>query len=74
MAKQSTIFPDDIYYHRDCAIKSLEGRRLDILTISSFFNILSERENNIKDLYPDYKEKRPHKFKNKKVYYMPIDL
>lgn len=60
--------PDDIYYHRECAIKSLEGRRLDVLTISSYYNITSEREYRIKDLFPEENENRPFKFKDKKVY------
>lgn len=59
---------DDIYYHRECAIKSLEGRRLDILTISSYHNILKEREHRIKDLFPYENEDRPFKFFDKKVY------
>ncbi|XP_014220267.2 cytosolic carboxypeptidase-like protein 5 isoform X2 [Trichogramma pretiosum] len=70
MTKQSTKFPDDIYYHRECAIKSLEGRRLDVLTISSFYNILQDREAKIKDLFPEVHEKRPFKFRDKKIIFM----
>lgn len=60
-------FDDDIYYHRECAIKSLEGRRLDILTISSYWNISKEREERLKYLFPLKNEDRPFKFHNKKV-------
>ena len=67
MLKQTTQLPDDIYYHRECAIKSLEGRRLDILTISSYHNITSEREERLNDLFPINIEERPFKFFNKKV-------
>ena len=72
MTKQSTNFADDIYYHRENAINSLEGRRLDILTISSYYNILSDREAKIKDLFPDENAERPFKFQDKKVKYFKI--
>ncbi|KAJ8669075.1 hypothetical protein QAD02_000334 [Eretmocerus hayati] len=61
---------DDIYYHRECAIKTLQGRRLDLLTISSHHNIRREREAKIKDLFPESDEERPFKFHNKKVIFV----
>lgn len=67
MSKQNTHLADDIYYHRECAIKTLEGRRLDILTISSYYNKSVEREAKIKDLFPEKDEERPFKFYDKKV-------
>ncbi|XP_011500290.1 PREDICTED: cytosolic carboxypeptidase-like protein 5 [Ceratosolen solmsi marchali] len=70
MLKRIGNVADDIYYHKECAIKSLEGRRLDVLTISSFYNILPEREAKIKGLYPEQDEKRPYKFKDKKVIFL----
>lgn len=67
MAKRSVKCVDDIYYHRECAIRSLEQRRLDLLTISSYHNISMEREDRLKDLFPEEDEERPLKFKDKKV-------
>lgn len=67
MNKISSKYPDDIYYHRECAIKSLEGRRLDILTITSYHNITNEKEERLKELFPIDIEDRPYKFYNKKV-------
>ncbi|XP_022825155.1 cytosolic carboxypeptidase-like protein 5 isoform X1 [Spodoptera litura] len=60
---------DDIYYVRECLIYSLEGRRVDLLTITSHHGITSEREERLKNLFPDNQE-RPHKFVNKKVIFI----
>ncbi|OXU27482.1 hypothetical protein TSAR_010642 [Trichomalopsis sarcophagae] len=70
MTKQNVNLADDIYYHRENAINSLEGRRLDILTISSYYNILTEREAKLKDLFPDENEERPFKFQDKKIIFI----
>ncbi|XP_011346570.1 cytosolic carboxypeptidase-like protein 5 isoform X2 [Ooceraea biroi] len=70
MEKRSVICADDIYYHRECAIKSLEGRRLDVLTISSYRNILMEREDRLTNMFPDTSEERPYKFRDKKVIFI----
>ncbi|XP_075971390.1 cytosolic carboxypeptidase-like protein 5 isoform X3 [Anticarsia gemmatalis] len=61
--------PDDIYYCRECLIYSLEGRRVDLLTITSHHGITSEREERLKNLFPDNVE-RPFKFQNKKVIFV----
>ncbi|CAG4975749.1 unnamed protein product [Parnassius apollo] len=60
---------DDIYYCRECLIYSLEGRRVDLLTITSHHGITKEREERLKNLFPDNKE-RPFKFQNKKVIFI----
>ncbi|XP_011690005.1 PREDICTED: LOW QUALITY PROTEIN: cytosolic carboxypeptidase-like protein 5 [Wasmannia auropunctata] len=70
MEKRSVICRDDIYYHRECAIKSLEDRRLDILTISSYHNISMEREDRLSNLFPEKSEERPYKFHDKKVIFI----
>lgn len=67
MEKRNVICADDVYYHRECAIKSLEGRRLDILTISSYHNISTEREDRLINMFPETNEERPYKFRDKKV-------
>ncbi|XP_068631106.1 cytosolic carboxypeptidase-like protein 5 isoform X2 [Battus philenor] len=61
--------PDDIYYWRECLIYSLEGRRVDLLTITSHHGITSEREERLKNLFPDNQD-RPFKFQNKKVIFI----
>lgn len=63
---------NDIYYHRELLINSIEGRRIDLLTITSFHNIQKEHEYNFPDLFPDQMSKRCKKFKNKKVF-IPSD-
>ncbi|XP_059056677.1 cytosolic carboxypeptidase-like protein 5 [Achroia grisella] len=61
--------PDEIYYCRECLIYSLEGRRVDLLTITSHHGITTEREERLKNLFPDNQE-RPFKFLNKKVIFI----
>ncbi|CAG9132028.1 unnamed protein product [Plutella xylostella] len=61
--------PDDIYYCRECVVYSLEGRRVDLLTITSHHGITSEREDRLQNLFPD-KQDRPFKFNNKKIIFM----
>lgn len=61
---------NDIYYHRELLIKSIEGRRVDLLTITSFHNIQKEHEYTFPDLFPDPLSKRCRKFKNKKVFHL----
>ncbi|XP_039750178.1 cytosolic carboxypeptidase-like protein 5 isoform X2 [Pararge aegeria] len=60
---------DDIYYCRECLIYSLEGRRVDLLTISSNHGITTEREERLKNLFPENQE-RPFKFMNKKIIFI----
>lgn len=61
---------DDIYYTRECLCRSLEGRRIDLLTISSFHNVSSERETRLKNLFPDDFPQRPYRFIGKKVIFV----
>ncbi|XP_049869689.1 cytosolic carboxypeptidase-like protein 5 isoform X2 [Pectinophora gossypiella] len=61
--------PDDIYYYRECLIYSLEGRRVDLLTITSHHGLTSEREERLKHLFPENQD-RPFKFNNKKVIFI----
>ncbi|KAL6268400.1 hypothetical protein P5V15_001535 [Pogonomyrmex californicus] len=70
MGKRSVVCMDDIYYHRECAIKSMEDRRLDILTISSYHNISMEREDRLNNMFPEMNEERPYKFRDKKVIFI----
>lgn len=65
---------DDVYYHRECAIRSLEGRRLDLLTVTSRHGITTEREDRLANMFPEgpegpegEKQDRPFKFNDKRV-------
>lgn len=68
--------PDDIYYHRELLCHSLDRRRVDLITISSYSGINYRREPRFDPdhLFPkstDSEEivnRRPFSFDNKKVY------
>jgi hypothetical protein len=60
---------DDIYYLRECVCYSLEGRLIDLITISSYHNITSERETRLRKLFPMSDVPRPFCFHGKKVIY-----
>lgn len=62
-----TELESEIYYHRELLTDSVEGRRVDLLTISSYHGIQLEREPRLKGLFPDVKTVRCNTFKNKKV-------
>lgn len=64
---------NDIYYHRELLINSIESRRIDLLTISSFHNIQKEQEYRFPELFPDPHSKRCKTFKNKKVHWHLIN-
>lgn len=61
---------NDIYYCRELLINSVEQRRIDLLTITSFDGIEDEREDRLKNLFPDISTPRSHKFKNKKIIFI----
>lgn len=61
---------NDIYYCRELLINSVEQRRIDILTITSFDGIEDDREDRLKNLFPDLSTPRSHKFKNKKIIFI----
>lgn len=62
--------PDDIYYHREVATYSLDGRRLDLLTITSHHGITPYQEPRLKNLFPDLETSRPYIFVGKKVVFV----
>jgi len=59
----------DIYYHRELLALSPEGRRVELLSISSCAGRLSERLPHIEGLFPE-RGPRPHRFKGKPVVYV----
>lgn len=58
---------NDIYFHRELLIKSVEGRNVDLVTISSFHGIQSKTEDRLTNLFPDLNTRRSNVFKDKKV-------
>ncbi|XP_019872750.1 cytosolic carboxypeptidase-like protein 5 [Aethina tumida] len=61
---------DDIYYVRERICNSLDGRSIDLITLSSYHGITSEREVRLKNLFPDKSVQRPFKFIGKKVIFI----
>lgn len=58
--------PDGIYYHRELMCYTPDGRRLELLTITSRAGILAEREPGIDGLFPDAETvPRAHRFRGK---------
>lgn len=64
-----TITDNDIYYTRECVCHSLEGRNVDLITISSYHGITSERESKLANLFPNDNQARAFKFVGKKVFF-----
>lgn len=64
LAELQTLADEDVYLHVENMIPSLEGRRCDLVTISSYDDILETRENHALPLFPD--NQRPFLFTEKK--------
>lgn len=65
---------NEIYLHREVLFHSVEGREMELLTLSNFKNITTEKEEMMdgKGLLPFTKDKesRPFKFKNKRTVFL----
>lgn len=61
---------DEIYYYRELLIESVEKRRIDLITISSFHNIQTECEYRFNDLFPIKEIPRCKLFRNKKIIFI----
>lgn len=61
---------DDIYYYRELLTHSVEKRRVELLTITSFHGIQPERKPRLRNLFPDERTPRCHTFKNKKIVFI----
>ncbi|XP_067929451.1 cytosolic carboxypeptidase-like protein 5 [Watersipora subatra] len=60
---------EDIYYHRELFTRSLDGLRVDLLTISSYHGISEEREPVFDELlFPDHSIPRCRQFFGKRVF------
>lgn len=62
--------PDSIYYHRELLCYSLDGLRVDLLTVSSNHGITEDREPRLDKLFPDIKTPRARRFESKRVYFL----
>lgn len=59
-----------VYYYRELLSHSLEGRRIDLITITSWERITNEREARLPQLFPNEEAERCHIFKNKRVVFV----
>eukprot|EP00960_Hanusia_phi_P023773 701013-Hanusia_phi.AAC.2 len=66
-SKQAPKKDSAIYFERETLTFSLEGRRMEVLTITDYFGASSEREERIPDLFPEGKD-RPLLFPEKKYF------
>uniref|UniRef100_A0A8C2D0Z5 Cytosolic carboxypeptidase-like protein 5 n=1 Tax=Cyprinus carpio TaxID=7962 RepID=A0A8C2D0Z5_CYPCA len=61
---------ESIYYHRELLCHSLDGHRVDLITVSSCHGLLEEREPRLERLFPDLGTPRPHGFSGKRVFFL----
>ncbi|KAM5292255.1 cytosolic carboxypeptidase-like protein 5 isoform 1-T1 [Ctenodactylus gundi] len=61
---------DTIYYHRELLCYSLDGLRVDLLTISSCHGLQEEREPRLEQLFPDTSTPRPFRFTGKRIFFL----
>ncbi|CAH0391215.1 unnamed protein product [Bemisia tabaci] len=61
---------DDIYYKRETICLTCEGRKVDLLTITSYHGITSQREPRYAGLFPEKDVDRPFRFVGKKVIFL----
>ncbi|XP_029452156.1 cytosolic carboxypeptidase-like protein 5 isoform X2 [Rhinatrema bivittatum] len=61
---------DSLYYHRELLCQSLDGLRVDLLTITSCHGMIEDREPQLNKLFPDKSTARPHRFAGKRVFFL----
>ncbi|XP_057679243.1 cytosolic carboxypeptidase-like protein 5 isoform X2 [Corythoichthys intestinalis] len=62
--------PSAVYYRRELLCRSLDGNRVDLLTVTNCSGIREDREHRLPHLFPDVDMPRPHRFDNKKVFFL----
>ncbi|KAG7244305.1 hypothetical protein INR49_004445 [Caranx melampygus] len=62
--------PGSVYYHRELLCHSLDGNRVDLLTVTNCSGMQEEREPRLPKLFPDNNTPRPHRFSNKRVFFL----
>ncbi|XP_052042191.1 cytosolic carboxypeptidase-like protein 5 isoform X2 [Apodemus sylvaticus] len=61
---------DSIYYHRELLCYSLDGLRVDLLTITSCHGLRDDREPRLEQLFPDLGTPRPFRFTGKRIFFL----
>ncbi|XP_047244787.1 cytosolic carboxypeptidase-like protein 5 isoform X3 [Girardinichthys multiradiatus] len=62
--------PGTVYYHRELLCNSLDGNRVDLLTVTNCSGMQEEREARLPKLFPDTNTPRPHRFPDKRVFFL----
>ncbi|KAM4521579.1 cytosolic carboxypeptidase-like protein 5 isoform 2-T5 [Odontesthes bonariensis] len=62
--------PGTVYYHRELLCHSLDGNRVDLLTVTNCSGMQDEREARLPKLFPDANTPRPHRFSGKRVFFL----
>ncbi|XP_067428012.1 cytosolic carboxypeptidase-like protein 5 isoform X1 [Thunnus thynnus] len=62
--------PGSVYYHRELLCHSLDGNRVDLLTVTNCSGMQEEREPRLPKLFPDTNTPRPHRFSGKRVFFL----
>ncbi|XP_041831149.1 cytosolic carboxypeptidase-like protein 5 isoform X2 [Melanotaenia boesemani] len=62
--------PSTVYYHRELLCHSLDGNRVDLLTVTNCSGMRDEREARLPKLFPDTDTPRPHRFAGKRVFFL----
>ncbi|CAO2604095.1 Cytosolic carboxypeptidase-like protein 5 [Lemmus lemmus] len=61
---------DSIYYHRELLCYSLDGLRVDLLTVTSCHGLREDREPRLEQLFPDLSTPRPFRFTGKRIFFL----
>uniref|UniRef100_A0A8C4HVC1 Cytosolic carboxypeptidase-like protein 5 n=1 Tax=Dicentrarchus labrax TaxID=13489 RepID=A0A8C4HVC1_DICLA len=62
--------PSSVYYHRELLCNSLDGNRVDLLTVTNCSGMQEEREPRLPKLFPDTNTPRAHRFPGKRVFFL----
>ncbi|KAM3860913.1 cytosolic carboxypeptidase-like protein 5 [Diretmus argenteus] len=61
---------DSVYYHRELLCHTLDGNRVDLLTVTNCKGMQEEREPRLPKLFPNTATPRPHRFSGKRVFFL----
>ncbi|XP_028252825.1 cytosolic carboxypeptidase-like protein 5 isoform X2 [Parambassis ranga] len=62
--------PGTVYYHRELLCHSLDGNRVDLLTVTNCSGMQEEKEARLPKLFPDTNTPRAHCFPGKRVFFL----